>query len=180
MSSFTYVTARIARGKHAFNVILDGNDLTELKRLLGLKATQDLRMVVESYNAVEKKVTLVASPSSGYRPSYREDADEYRWQARWDGDPAAFGPESVRLYVNADRKLEATVLGLHPANSKLASAEQRKAAAPAPAPATACDPGATQVSVQLCLPGQPPLTFVLPVADAFGVALDWTRRGFGK
>lgn len=181
MSSFTYVSARMARGKHAFNLVLQGNDLTELKRLLGLKPPQDLRLTAVSYNATEKKLVMSASPSAGYRPAYREGADEYRWQVRWDGEPPASGPEPVRLYVTADRQLEVTLLGLVPVNSKAAARDQKKGAAPAqPAHTTAADPGATQVSVQLCLPGQPPLTFLLPVADAFGVALDWTRRGYGR
>ena len=181
MTSFTYVSARMARGKHAFNLVLSGSDLTELKRLLGLKVTQDLRLTAVSYNAVDKKLVLSASPSSGYRPAYREAPDEYRWQVRWDGDPSPFGPETIRLYVTADRQLEATLLGLVPVNSKAAALDRKKADAPTQtAHAPAVDPGATHVSVQLCLPGQPPLTFLLPVADAFGVALDWTRRGYGR
>lgn len=51
-------------------------------------------------------------------------------------------------------------------------------AAAAPAPAT--DPAGGLVSVQLRLPGQPELAFNLPLAEAFGVALDWTRRGYAK
>ncbi len=65
----------------------------------------------------------------------------------------------------------------HVVRRPAAHAEAPPAAASTP-PAT--DPAGGLVSVQLRLPGQPELSFSLPLSEAFGVALDWTRRGYAR
>lgn len=201
MSSFTYVPCFVSNPRSGLSLYLSPEAVAEVQQATGLE--QPLAFNVVSLSRYyggpvpgtrEERYTVLLSVGGkdfvGRRLSEQTKDPKMRVafpaDGRWNKYPGSGAPvplfglaESRLYYRKGERHLEL----LLPAESAMTPARERQPRAPSAPPAAGTTPPAVfpalpHVSVQLQLPGQPPLDFRLPVADAFGVALDWTRKGY--
>lgn len=205
--SYQYVNGQISNPPSGLNVYLGEEAVKEISgtfsipvgafhfRFLGLAVCVDgtarpgdrgtvVRLVWEPTDSRSR--TLAKQPKSPFErltfaPFGSPQRDESGWEMPF------FGAVTTRLYLCLQKGRPPELLVHLPrvlpeyrARQRRSDSREEKAAPVQQALPLVNAPDSSCIPVQLQLPGQPTLEFSVPTAEAFGLALDWTRKGYAS